>query len=136
MVGNKPHWVDKDARRLRLRCLPKHTFSNVAFVNIMIVETISIRNCTGKKGGRFLFVIMWQPEILNTRHAPRERSANQVQSVFVSSVPLSQLWVESFNPSQWVILLFWATVSASIGDTPAPPALPGGMNQNPPAPPL
>ena len=33
MVGNRPHWLDKDVRRLRLRFLPNHTFSKVALFN-------------------------------------------------------------------------------------------------------
>ena len=37
--------------------------------------------------------------------ALRERSSEGTQSVFVSSAPMSQLWVEDFDSSQWIILL-------------------------------
>ena len=38
--------------------------------------------------------------------APRKRSPAGMQSVYVSSVPMSQLWAEDFDPGQWIILLF------------------------------
>ena len=33
--------------------------------------------------------------------APRERSSEGMQSVYVSSVPMSQLWAADFDSSQW-----------------------------------
>ena len=56
--------------------------------------------------------------------------------MFVSSVPLSQLWVENFNPNQLIIMLFWATMATSTGDAPTPLAQPRGMRQVPALPPL
>ena len=39
------------------------------------------------------------------RLAPRERSLDKMQSVCVLSGRLSQLWTESYDPSQWTIVL-------------------------------
>ena len=57
-----------------------------------------------------------------------------MQFVHVSSVPLSQLWAEEFDPSQWTILLFWSALSTSLGNVLAPLANYGGSL--PPLPPL
>ena len=67
-----------------------------------LFESISLRDCTAKGEG---FVVMWQclsgMQVklgYHMRPAPRERSFDKTQPVFVSSVPLSQLWTESFDP--------------------------------------
>ena len=66
--------------------------------------------------------------------APRERSSEGMQSVYVSSVPMSQLWAEDVDPSQWIVLLLWSALSTSIGDMQNPPGNDGGLQ--PPLPPL
>ena len=65
--------------------------------------------------------------------APRERPSEGMQSVYVSSAPMSQLWAEDFDSSQWIILLFWSALSTSAGDTRTPPGNDGGLQ--PPLPP-
>ena len=67
------------------------------------------------------------------RLAPRERSLEETQSVCVSSVPMSQLWMERFDLSQWLIELFWSAGESSIGDVFTPP---GGISEHPAGPPL
>ena len=49
MVGNKPHWLDKDVRRLRMRFLPNHTFSKVALFKRVPDGAIRLRSCTERK---------------------------------------------------------------------------------------
>ena len=67
------------------------------------------------------------------RLAAREWSLDEMQAVCVSSVPLSQLWTESFDPSQWTIVLFWSVGESSVGEVPVPPGI---VNEHLPAPPL
>ena len=90
------------------------------------------------------FVVMWQPSIstlnsipmsLNERPAPRERSLEETRLVCVSSVPLSQLLAASFDPSQWIIVLFWAVGKSSVGDAPLPSRKVSGPPSEPPLPP-
>ena len=69
------------------------------------------------------------------RPAPRERSLDEFQYVCVSSVPLSQLWTESFDPSQWTIVLFWAAGEISPGEVLIPLAIVDGHLPAPPLPP-
>ena len=66
--------------------------------------SISLRDCTAKGE---CFIIMWRPSTCalpsknrsqNERLAPRERSLDETRSVYVSSVPLSQMWVEDVLP--------------------------------------
>ena len=45
---------------------------------------------------------------------------------YVSFVPLSRLWVEEFDATQWMIVLFWSALSTSAGDTMTPPGKDGG----------
>ena len=65
--------------------------------------------------------------------APRERSSEGMQYVYVSSAPLSQPWAEDFDCSQWLILLFRSALSTPVGDTMIPPGDDGGPK--PPLPP-
>ena len=106
MMGSWPQWLDKDVRRLRMRFLPNYTFGKVAMFNLVPFDSISLRDCTAK-GERF--DIMWQRSPCvstsiemsrNKRFAQRERSLEGTRLVYVSSVPLSQLWVEDFDPGQ------------------------------------
>ena len=69
------------------------------------------------------------------RLAPCERSLDEMQSVCVSYVPLSQLWTESFDPSQWVIVFFWSAGESSVGDVPVPLVVVDGHLPAPPLPP-
>ena len=57
--------------------------------------------------------------------APRERSSEGMQSIYVSSGPLPLLWGEDFDSSQWFLLLFWSALSTSAGDTKTPPVADG-----------
>ena len=75
------------------------------------------------------FVVMWQASTStldstllshNKRLAPRERSLEGARLVCVSSAPLSQLWAESFDPSQWIIMLVWSVGESSVRDVPLP----------------
>ena len=49
MLGNKPHWLDQDVRRLRLHCLPNDTFGKVALFSRVPYDSISLRDCTAKR---------------------------------------------------------------------------------------
>ena len=69
------------------------------------------------------------------RHALRELSLDKLQPVSVSSVPLSQLWTESFDPSQWTIDLFWSAGESSAGDVPTALVIISGHLPAPPLPP-
>ena len=84
-IGLWPRWLDKDVRRLRLHVLPNYTFGKVAMFNRVPFDSISLRDCTAKGEG---FIIMWQP------------STGVSSATRVSSVPLSQLWVEYFYLGQ------------------------------------
>ena len=70
------------------------------------------------------------------RSAPRERSLAEAQPVFVSSVPLSQLWTETVDPCSWIIVLFWSAGEYSTGDVPIPLVRADGHLLGPPLPPL
>ena len=59
--------------------------------------------------------MMWQPSpsvstsigmSRKERLAPRERSLEGTRLVYVSSVSLSQLWVEDFDLGQCIIIMF------------------------------
>jgi len=87
---------------------------------------------------------MWQPSprvstsirmSRNERLAPRERSLEGTRLVYVSSVPLSQLWVEDIDPGQWILIMFWAAGDSSVGDFPLPPRTAPGTPPSPPLPP-
>ena len=51
MIGHRPHRLDQDARRLRLRALPNHTFGNVALRSRVPSDSISLRDCAAKGEG-------------------------------------------------------------------------------------
>ncbi len=70
------------------------------------------------------------------RSAPRERSLDETQPVFVYPVPLSQLWTESFDPIKWIIVLFWSAGESSTGDVPIPHLSIAGHLLGPTLPPL
>ena len=104
MKGPWPHWLDQDIRILRLHFLPNYVFGKVAMFNRVPVGSISLRDCTAKGEG---FIIMWRPSTCalpsknrsqNERPAPRERSLDETRSIYVSSVPLSQLWLKILIP--------------------------------------
>ena len=46
MVWNRPHNLDTDVRRLRLRFLPKRTFGQVALCAQVPYDSINLRDCT------------------------------------------------------------------------------------------
>ena len=88
---------------------------------------------------------MWQPSpsastsnemSRNERQAPREWSLEGTRLVYVSLVPLSQLWVEEFDCSQWIIVMFWAVGESSVGDVPLLPRKASGPPQYIALPPL
>jgi len=127
MKGPWPHWLDQDIRILRLHFLPNYVFGKVAMCNRVPFGSISLRDCIAKGEG---FIIMWRPSSCalpsktasqNERLAPRERSLEETRSVYVSALPLSQLWAEDFDPCQWIIIMFWAAGESSTGDVPLPP---------------
>ena len=99
------------------------------------------------------FVIMWQHSVqdhdppihggprgtkttlyYHMRPAPRERSLDEMHFVCVSHVNLSHLWTESFDPSHWIIVLFWSAGESSAGDVPVPPVVVDGHLPTPPLP--
>ena len=53
MIGYKPHRLDQDVRRLRLRFLPNHAFGKVALFSRVPSDSTSLRDCTAT-GARFL----------------------------------------------------------------------------------
>ena len=121
--------------------LPIYTFGKVAMFNRVPFDSISLRDCTSKGEG---FVVMSQPSASiststrtsqNERLAPRERSLEGTHLVYVSSIPLSQLLVEDFDPSQWIIIMCWAVGEPSVGDVPLPPRKALGLSPSPPLPP-
>jgi hypothetical protein len=70
------------------------------------------------------------------RLAPRERSVYATQLGCFSSVPLPQLWTESFYLSKWIIVLLWSAGESSTGDVPILPISIDGHLHGPPLPPL
>ena len=48
-IGYKPHRLDQDVRRLRLRFLPNHFFGKVALFNRLRSDSTNLRDCTAKR---------------------------------------------------------------------------------------
>ena len=48
MIGYKPHRLDQDVRRLRLRFLPNHALGQVALFSRVPSDSTSLRDCTAK----------------------------------------------------------------------------------------
>ena len=67
--------------------------------------------------------------------ALHERSSDDMQSVFVSSVLLSQLWSKTFDPGNWITVLFWSAFASSRGTIPLPPVPEDRTQPSPPLPP-
>ena len=58
MIGYKPHRLDQDVRRLRLRFFPNHACGKVALFSRVPSDSIRFRECTAKGDG---FAIMRKP---------------------------------------------------------------------------
>ena len=84
MVGNKPHWLDQDVRRLRLRFLPIHALSQEALFNRVPYDSSSLRDCTAKCAG---FVIMWQPVATDVKTWSRDDYGAQTFRTTTSTGP-------------------------------------------------
>ena len=72
MVGNKPHRLDKDVRRVRLHFLPNYTCGEVALFSRAPYDSISLRDCTAKCEGFFFFVIRWQSSVKDLKSMGKE----------------------------------------------------------------
>merc|ERR1711994_1029859 len=91
-------------KQLRIHCFPSQHFSKCAIYKGCANLSTMIQHKASEGDG---VVVMWQYD-------------QQNPSIYVSSVPWSNLWKDDFDFGQWTIILYWEHKSDSVPEQPNP----------------